>query len=532
MTVEEEAEIQFYKDRYPCNCTDKTQCKCKYKQLERIYDSKKRQQVAKDAFSSFFGQLSPNILLPSKRFEILAKLSKDDMDKAKANAQDVQDETKNLDDLDPADREAAQAWLSPQTFTGRLDAESSPAEFILDAINPDFVKAETDEQAMSDNIIIRKGQVEKLLDSWNDSGKDWKDKLLLLHHAEEGTMEGDAEKLDNLTKQDRPGFGTQYLTNLDMIKKDMWRNPISIGVKFFGNFVFILYLALIALNTVDYNQKDLENRMKNLNTMTQFAAAAAPVITVIKGFADNKIVESQVRNGMNCQSYTFALLTLEIPCFCVTAILPLFFCGFVLSEWEWTGFFPMALGALIYQTCLEGQAHISGLRRSFALGLIEYVNFWLSNFFFCGLAWGRPDVNWPWKLGFYVHPGYWMNQATTWSFLRWAVYEDATIEGCETANVTGCSYNYFDGEAYLPGWSCPNTTTGDACWGATGIQVLDSLHKAYDFVDSEDDNYGLDIGMLCGFTCLYLIGYNITFKERCTLNSEFEDRNESDKALE
>lgn len=108
-----------------------------------------------------------------------------------------------------------------------------------------------------------------------------------------------------------------------MIKKDMWRNPISIDVNFFGNFFFILYLAMIALDTVDYNQKDLENCMKNLNTMTQFAAAAAPVITVIKGFADNKIVESQVRNGMNYQSYTFALLTLETPCFCVTAILPL-----------------------------------------------------------------------------------------------------------------------------------------------------------------------------------------------------------------
>lgn len=74
-----------------------------------------------------------------------------------ANAQDVQAGRKTLDDLDTEDREAAQAWLSPQTFTGRLDIESSPAEFILDAINPDFVKAETDEQAMSDNIIIRKG---------------------------------------------------------------------------------------------------------------------------------------------------------------------------------------------------------------------------------------------------------------------------------------------------------------------------------------------------------------------------------------
>lgn len=192
----------------------------------------------------------------------------------------------------------------------------------------------------------------------------------------------------------------------------------------------------------------------------------------------------------------------------------------------------MALGSLIYQTCLEGQAHISGLRAPFATGLVEYVNFWLSNLFLCGPAWGRPDVNWPWGLGFDVHPGYWMNQATTWSFLRWTVYENAAIDGCETANVTGFNYNYFHGEPYLPGWSCPNATTGSACWEATGIQVLDSLHKAYDFVDSEDGNYWLDMGMLCGFTCLYLIGNNITFRDRCTLNSEFEDTNESDKALE
>merc|ERR1711865_835779 len=95
-------------------------------------------------------------------------------------------------------------------------------------------------------------------------------------------------------------------------------------------------------------------------------AAAAPIVTVIKGFADSKIVESQVRNGMPCQSYTFALLSLELPVFAFTAAVPLFFCGFLISNYEWKAFFPMMLCSILYQTALEGQAHISSLRKVFA----------------------------------------------------------------------------------------------------------------------------------------------------------------------
>jgi len=485
MTNDELAEIEFYKSKNP----DKA------KQLERIYDPVKRKKIADDTFDQihggFFGE-------------------KTEMRK---------------------------------TYTSRLDVLTSPAEFILDAINPDFVPADSDEQVMEDSKLIRTQQVTRLLDAWGAGQRPeklnkWLSELIkgVNEKNDEGKLVAVTDdvvpaKLKDVGYQTRPSFAKLYACNIDLVAKDFWRRPAAVILKLAGSFALIFYLAMLSVEQRDYNQTDLEGRIKMLNIMTQFAAAAAPIVTVIKGFADSKIVESQVRNGMPCQSYTFALLSLEIPVFAFTAAVPLFFCGFLISNYEWKALFPMMLCSILYQTALEGQAHISSLRKVFAIGLIEYINFWMANFFFCGLGWGRPDVNWPFKIGFYVHPGFWMNKAITWAWLRWADYEGATIEGCETADVADCNYNFFHGEPYLPGWKCPDQELGAPCFGATGIQVLDSLHKDFDYIDS-DDHFGMDIGILCGFIGLMFFGYNMEFFHRCKENSEFEKEDEAEKKEE
>ena len=201
-----------------------------------------------------------------------------------------------------------------------------------------------------------------------------------------------------------------------MMKKDMWRNPISTGVNTFRNFFFIFYLAMIALDTVDCNQKDLKNCMRNLNTIILWLSLERQLH---RSFQPSRA--SLTTGSLRLKSGTawIASCTRSHPLaskFHVSASLQFCHssfaaaCSLSMSAIEWTGFFHMVLGSLIYTRHISRDKHI-------AIGLIEYVNFWLSDFFFCGLVWGRLDASWPRRPGFYVHPGYWMNQATTsWSW--------------------------------------------------------------------------------------------------------------------
>ena len=81
-------------------------------------------------------------------------------------------------------------------------------------------------------------------------------------------------------------------------------------------------------------------------------------------------------------------------------------------------------------------------------------------------------------------------------------YEEAEVclEGSTTVTSQGV------GVCSSAGFYCPNATNTLGCFGATGKQVLDTLHLTYESLDS-DDQRGLDTLILLLMAGVLKIGF-------------------------
>ena len=114
---------------------------------------------------------------------------------------------------------------------------------------------------------------------------------------------------------------------------------------------------------------------------------------------------------------------------------------------------------------------------------------WFAGFLFAGVMVPEEDVIWPFRAFCYILPFRW--GLTSMAFIE---YKDATYGGA----VLDPSVE--------KGYTCPGDTTGLACYGVTGTQVLDAIGANYKSISSED-TLGRDIGYNLVIAAVCKLGY-------------------------
>ena len=119
-----------------------------------------------------------------------------------------------------------------------------------------------------------------------------------------------------------------------------------------------------------------------------------------------------------------------------------------------------------------------------------FMNLWFGAFLFSGLLIAEHDVIWPFRLFCYILPLKWGLRA-----MIFIEYNDVTFDGATTAP---CPANYSTDPVQKPectyhsklgraaGFTCPDITAQQGCFGYTGPQVLESIGQNFDVVTSEN----------------------------------------------
>ena len=123
--------------------------------------------------------------------------------------------------------------------------------------------------------------------------------------------------------------------------------------------------------------------------------------------------------------------------------------------------------------------------------MLAFLGVWSSSIVFCGLVFRGEDVVWPFRLFYYVMPLKW-----TFGSAGYDLFMPSDFTGAETC-VPGAAITYSDGTTATCSSAgfCDGMQSSFGCWGRTGEQVLDTLHKSYQTLTS-DDHRGRDLGVL------------------------------------
>merc|ERR1711871_176495 len=137
------------------------------------------------------------------------------------------------------------------------------------------------------------------------------------------------------------------------------------------------------------------------------------------------------------------------------------------------------------------------------MGMLNYMNLWFSGFLFAGVMVPEEDVIWPFRAFCYVLPFRW--GLTSMSYIE---YVDSTFRGAEI-------------DPTVPkGYTCPGDTTGLACYGVTGTQVLDSLGQNYKSISGKD-TLARDLGINLGLAFFFKISYMLIMIAKAKSSQKF-----------
>jgi len=117
------------------------------------------------------------------------------------------------------------------------------------------------------------------------------------------------------------------------------------------------------------------------------------------------------------------------------------------------------------------------------LGMLAFLMYWTISIVFCGLVFRGGDVIWPFRALYYVMPLRWL-----FNGLGYDLYTPSTYGGAFEC-VPGDDVTTDQGTATCAatGFYCTDASQSLGCYGRTGSQVLDTLHFAYESLDSADD---------------------------------------------
>mmetsp|Transcript_30458 Transcript_30458/g.34718 ORF Transcript_30458/g.34718 Transcript_30458/m.34718 type:complete len:313 (-) Transcript_30458:47-985(-) len=156
-----------------------------------------------------------------------------------------------------------------------------------------------------------------------------------------------------------------------------------------------------------------------------------------------KSILKETKNGMvsSVTSYALAKTLLVIPIILIFALVALLIPGFILQSWEMEVFLWIAVYwsvLLYYYECAA--EFLSVVFESPIMGILVFMMIWFGAFLFSGLLISLQDMNWPFKLFYYIFPFTY--------YIPGIVYKTFIItpwESCTTGSASSICVDSTDG---------------------------------------------------------------------------------------
>jgi len=350
---------------------------------------------------------------------------------------------------------------------------ANPAEFMLTAVNKDFVSGEN---------------VEAVLEHW--SKRD----------------QGKAEAAATLSLPERPH--ANLFVQFSILFRKHWRlslkDPLLYSVRMVSAVVAVAFYGAAFIYSRERSQDQVLPRVFYVS----FSLITIPMlglVAVVGFYFEGLVVTRDLMDGFYSPlSYFLTTSLIQIPmdllislCGCLT--------GWAIGDWHWPA---MPLGVVVVAVCVWSFDCIVQLVSlgNPLLGLLSYQNFWFIAFVFNGMFVVREDIIWPLRVLYYLSPFKWGTKSMNWVvFKDTPEYEDAVV--CTPGDSTPVGGTCNDQGFYCPSYSDLQ------CFGRTGRQQLDSVSDTWRVIDSSDTlAQDLCVIVLIGAVCK--IGYVIRLLRR------------------
>jgi len=350
-----------------------------------------------------------------------------------------------------------------------IPEHENPADFFLDSINADFTE---------------KAQVEKVLQAWE----------LQPFRAGSGSFDMDHDLRKHSGQQRHIEVWCLFRRMVLLARRD----PTIYASRAFVFVFACLFFAIVYINSRDRIQSQALQRVWVLLWHIGVPSIMS-LATCLGQNLEFNAVKREVKAGMyRLSSYFVAQMLLQIPLLVILSAMALTFSGYVLLSWNWDAYGEVLLVHSLNLFVFDSAAQFFAV--SFhhpLLGLFQVICMWFASFLFAGVLVPEEDVIWPLRAFAIVSPIKWTTKAIVNAELLGTTFEGAVLDDSSPL-----------------GFSCPDLIPME-CFGATGLQVLNSLKSNIARNVSPVKELEKDCGILLGCAMVFRVLYFVTAALRC-----------------
>jgi ABC-type multidrug transport system ATPase subunit len=345
-----------------------------------------------------------------------------------------------------------------------LPKQTNPAEFMLDIVNTDF----TDDS-----------EVNKILDAFDRDEKP--------HHQArmDGILQASIKDLDE-AKVVNADLYSQILIMFHRHAVLSLRDPMVYLGRLAMFFIATIFFAIVYIEGRDRTQDQALSHLW-LSIWCIGVPTNAGVIAVYVFNNEFFTIKKEVKNGMvQPLPYLIANSILQIPVMFLFGL-----SAIAVSEYGMLNYYGPRFGQMLLLYALTMYSYES-IAQLFAvlfsnplLGMLQYVNIWFASFLFNGIFLPVDQIPWPFRVFSYILPFLYS--------IRSMAYQEYA-EGPDWGGAVLCD-PVKDSTCLPGGYKCPGVSDVNACYGRTGVQVLDSIHNVFDTFNS-NNTFNTDVAIL------------------------------------
>lgn len=346
------------------------------------------------------------------------------------------------------------AYFQSLGFT--MPIQENPADFLLDSINADFTDADV---------------VNSVLEAWATKP---------MRANSTGTFE--IPKMHDMTSK---SLCSQVVVLLRRMMLLFVRDPTVYFSRLVVCLFSCMFFALVYIKARDRTQDQVLNRlwliMWHLGVPSQLSVAACLGQNI-----EFAAVRREIKAGMyDFRAYFVAQFFIQIPYMFLLSTFCIFVSGYALANWNLDAFLPSLLVHATFMFSFECFAQLSAVQFLHPLlGMFNVVQFWFASFLFGGFLVPEADTPWPLRALAYVSP------------IKYAAKALGNLE------FTGTVWEGAVLDASPRGFRCPANAV--ACYGATGEQILQTMHSsAFQNMKVEDETLK---------DCCFMLAIALVFK--------------------
>jgi len=299
-----------------------------------------------------------------------------------------------------------------------------------------------------------------------------------------------AEKLTS--RQKKPSIWKEIYWTIHREALLIFRNPMLYSGRCAAfNLVSVLFATIYILSR-ERSQKQVVSRLWLILWLAGVPTSMACVV-VFGHFEDIINMTRSVRNGiMHPVPFLIARL-LKLPIMFAFSASSFTLGGYLMCNWYWPGYAMVVMVNAINLLTWELQAELFAvITPNQSIGMLAFMGLWFVEFIFCGMMIADDDVVWPLRAITYAVPVRYGIKSII--YIEYINSEFSGADICDPANSTTC----------LPvGFTCGGR---NPCFGATGEQVLNSLHWSFPLINAKD-KLANSVSIMLAFCATIQIAY-------------------------